>query len=96
MGLESPNKISNSPKVVALKTTLCDDVGDFSCFCAGTGRGGVARPFSVLGEYLSEEVYKGRDQQGVTDETPGTGIGGGPLHGDGLQDRGGLGGGDLL
>ena len=52
--------------------------------------------FGVLGEYLSEEVYKGRDQQWVTDETPGTGIGGGPRHGDGLQDRGGLGGGDLL
>ena len=62
---------------MALKTTLCDDVGDFSCFCAGTGRGGVARPFTVLGEYLGKEVFMGSDQQGVTDETPGTGIGGG-------------------
>ena len=72
------------------------DVGDSFCSSCGADRPGVARPFSVLGEYLSEEVERGRDQQGVTNETPGTGIGGGPLHGGGLQDQGGLGGGDLL
>ena len=55
------------------------NVGDFFCSSCGADRPGVARPFSVLGEYLSEEVERGRDQQGVTNETPGTGIGGGPL-----------------
>ena len=63
-----------------LKTCFNDfNVGDFFCSSCGADRPGVARPFSVLGEYLSEEVERGRDQQGVTNETPGTGIGGGPL-----------------
>ena len=53
------------------------NVGDFFCSSCGADRPGVARPFSVLGEYLREEVERGRDQQGVTNETPGTGIGGG-------------------
>ena len=53
------------------------NVGDFFCSSCGADRPGVARPFSVLGEYLSEEVERGRDQQGVTNETPGTGSVGG-------------------
>ena len=50
-----------------LKTTLCGDVGDFFCSCAGTGRDGVAKVLlcpgigtsSVREEDSRAEINKG-------------------------------------
>ena len=84
MGLfGSPSKSAKQSRIQAWRLFFCDDVG-FNPSCAiklewQQHEKGVARFICVLGEYLSEEVFKDTDQPRITDETLGTSYGGGSL-----------------
>ena len=66
-----------------------DNVGNFCCSNLGADWWEVARPCSVWGKFFSWK-FKTELRQRVTDETPGTGDGGGSLpgvhqHGGGVE-----------